>query len=471
LPGQVTGVSATDGTHTDKVTVTWTKSTGATGYKVYEGVNLLATLGDVATYDDVTASVPTITSGSAAAGDGTAAAHVALSLSGASANNGASRTYKVVAFNATGDSEDSPTDTGYRGAGSLTCQWQRSAADSDADYSNISGATNSTYNDTGAPIYTVNAPTSVSVSAPSASVLSTTFSGASVTAGAGRYYRCVLNATGASGQISTSNRGYRNDTIATANGYEVFSDTNSGGAYSISEGITSVSPFDDTGLSINTRKYYKVKAMSTAGTWSSLSTAYDGKYTLPLLTIAFVGTNSVVISWPSPFTGFVLQQNPNLTTTSWSNSSGTVNDDGIVKSVTNHLSTNHMFFRLTSSGLKCAYANVFDRNGVQMLTANGLNNDNGFLSSTSIFAYGRIYLQCPTPGAVIHFQFENPYGVDSAAVLTGGSIIDSYSAYIYTAGSVMPVFTGPSYIFLKVWVTAAGYADGDILTVYILGHS
>ena len=300
LPGQATVVSATDGTYTDKVVVTWTNSTGATGYRVYEGTNVLATLGDVATYNDVTAPAPTITPGASAASDGTAAAYVALSLSGASANNGTPRTYKVVAFNTYGDGDDSSTDTGYRGVGSLTYQWQESAADTNVDYSNISGATNSTCNDTNAPIYTVNAPTSISVSASSTNVLSITFSGASVTAGAGRYYQCILDATGASEQTSTSNRGYRNDTITAPDCYEVFSDTSPGGAYSTSEGTTSASPFDDTDLSANTRKYYKIKAMSTASTPSSLPIVYDGKYTLAPtptnLTATAISYNSITMT-------------------------------------------------------------------------------------------------------------------------------------------------------------------------------
>jgi hypothetical protein len=279
-PAAPTSVAATDGTDTDKVTVTWAQSTGATGYKVYEGTNLLDTLGDVATYDDTAASAPTITPGSTVATDGSVAAHTALSLSGASANVGATRTYKVVAFNGTGDSADSATDTGYRGVGTLTYQWQRSAGDSDANYSNIDGATASTYNDTSAPAYAVNAPTAVAVTAQSSSVLRVTFSGASITDGAGRYYKCLLDATGAAQQLSTSNRGYRDDALAPTDGYEVFSDTSAGGAYATSEGTTDTSPFDDTGLSANTRKYYKVRARSVAGTWSTLSTAYDGEYTL-----------------------------------------------------------------------------------------------------------------------------------------------------------------------------------------------
>lgn len=179
-PAAPTGVAATDGTYTDKVTITWTKSTGATNYNVWRDSTDLGAAGDVATFDDTGAAAPTITPGSAVASDGTSTVQVDLSLSGASANNGTTYTYKVVASNATGNSVDSATDTGYRGVGSLTYQWQRSAADSDASYSDISGATTANYNDTGAPAD-----------------------------GSGRYYKVVENATGATQQISTADRGYR----------------------------------------------------------------------------------------------------------------------------------------------------------------------------------------------------------------------------------------------------------------------
>ncbi len=178
-PAAPANVAATDGAHTDKVVITWTKSTGATGYQVYRDDTPLGWLGDVATFNDTGAGAPTITPGAAAASDGLYADKVALSLSGQSANNGATHTYKVRARNATGESVDSGTNTGYRGVGSLTYQWQRSAADSDADYSNIPGATTASYDDTGAPKT------------------------------GGRYYRCVENATGATQQISSSDRGYR----------------------------------------------------------------------------------------------------------------------------------------------------------------------------------------------------------------------------------------------------------------------
>ena len=181
-PAAPINVFASDGSSTAVVTVTWTKSTGATTYDIYRNGALIDSVGDVATYDDSTAAAPTITAGASVASDGTYSGYVALSLSGTSANNGTTYTYGVIATNATGDSVLSVTNTGYRGVGALTYQWQRSAADSDAAYSNITGATTAAYNDTAAP-----------------------------EDGDGRYYKCTLNATGASQQISAANRGYRGE--------------------------------------------------------------------------------------------------------------------------------------------------------------------------------------------------------------------------------------------------------------------
>lgn len=133
-----------------------------------------------ATYDDSAAAAGVITPGTATATDGTEEAYVTLSLAGESVANGATRTYKVVAYNAGGNSADSGTNTGYRGVGALTLQWQRSSGDSDADYSNIAAATTDPYNDTGAPEN-----------------------------GDGRYFKCVEDATGTSQATSTADRGYR----------------------------------------------------------------------------------------------------------------------------------------------------------------------------------------------------------------------------------------------------------------------
>lgn len=179
-PSPPTNVSATDGTYTDKVVVTWTKSTGATGYKVYRGDTLVATLGDVATYSDTDATAPTITAGAAAASDGTSGDHVELTISGHSASSGASVSYTVVATNSYGSSSASSAATGYRSVGSLSYQWQRSAADSNASFSDISGGTTATYYDTAAP-----------------------------EEGVGRFFRCALSADGAATVYSSADRGYR----------------------------------------------------------------------------------------------------------------------------------------------------------------------------------------------------------------------------------------------------------------------
>lgn len=163
-----------------KVVLTWTKSTGAVEYEIYRDGGLLDTLGDVATYDDTNTDAPVITPGAAVASDGTKVAYVVLSLSGSSIANGTSYIYKIKALNALGSSGFSETDTGYRAASPLTYQWQRSAGDSDADYSNIDGAVNATYNDTECP------PDAI-----------------------GRYYKCILSAIDSIAQTSSADRGYR----------------------------------------------------------------------------------------------------------------------------------------------------------------------------------------------------------------------------------------------------------------------
>ena len=67
--------------------------------------------------------------------------------------------------------------------------------------------------------------------------------------------------------------------------------------------------------------------------------------TPPTLSIALTN-DSKVVSWPSPSTGFILQQNTNLGTTNWIDSTLLVNDNGIIKSVTNLATSGNLFFRL-----------------------------------------------------------------------------------------------------------------------------
>ena len=66
----------------------------------------------------------------------------------------------------------------------------------------------------------------------------------------------------------------------------------------------------------------------------------------PLLTTTVTGPNTVVVSWPAPSTGFVLQTNSNLATTNWGNFSGTIFDIGANRNVTNKPLTGNLYFRL-----------------------------------------------------------------------------------------------------------------------------
>lgn len=67
----------------------------------------------------------------------------------------------------------------------------------------------------------------------------------------------------------------------------------------------------------------------------------------PSLIIELSGAN-VVLSWPSPSTGFVLQQTDSLDLLpiSWANAGGSVSDDGVTRRVTIPHNVAHRFYRL-----------------------------------------------------------------------------------------------------------------------------
>ena len=65
----------------------------------------------------------------------------------------------------------------------------------------------------------------------------------------------------------------------------------------------------------------------------------------PQLTFGLTG-NKLKISWPYPSTGWTLRQNPDLTTTNWTPSSG-IGNDGTNNSITITPSQGSMFFRLS----------------------------------------------------------------------------------------------------------------------------
>jgi hypothetical protein len=67
----------------------------------------------------------------------------------------------------------------------------------------------------------------------------------------------------------------------------------------------------------------------------------------PLLSIARTTTNTVVVFWPSPSTGFVLQHNTNsVASINWSNAPGTIQDDGTTRTLIVDPPTGNRFYRL-----------------------------------------------------------------------------------------------------------------------------
>lgn len=206
-------LSATSGDHTDRVVLSWDEPSVADGatysysvVAVYDGVagaesssdtgwrapypvltyelqidgSGWSDIGPDLSYDDTEAPAGVVNGGEAAATDGEFAGHVTVELAGADALPGAQRDYQVRAVSAAGTGAESSEVPGNRGVGSLSIQWQRSADDSDDDYSDIPGAVSTTYDDDGAP--------------PD---------------GSGRYYRAFAVADGAASQNSTAARGFR----------------------------------------------------------------------------------------------------------------------------------------------------------------------------------------------------------------------------------------------------------------------
>jgi hypothetical protein len=148
----------------------WQRSSNGSTYTDISGVTGTSTADTVATG----ASKPTITGGSTTSSYDDYTDKVALSISGEKTNT-ITRYYRC---HLVGDTQYATADTGYISVGSLTYQWQVSDGDSDASYSNITGATTITYNYSNAP-------------------------------SDARYYRCKLDATGADTNYSAVMRGRR----------------------------------------------------------------------------------------------------------------------------------------------------------------------------------------------------------------------------------------------------------------------
>jgi hypothetical protein len=65
----------------------------------------------------------------------------------------------------------------------------------------------------------------------------------------------------------------------------------------------------------------------------------------PQLSVSVSGQN-VIISWPSPSTGFTLEQNTSLDPATWEAAQQTVNDNGTIMSIVAPAPAGNMFYRL-----------------------------------------------------------------------------------------------------------------------------
>jgi hypothetical protein len=83
----------------------------------------------------------------------------------------------------------------------------------------------------------------------------------------------------------------------------------------------------------------------TGGFWSLLSVVQTPGS--PLLSIAMTPTNTAMIFWPSPSTGFSLQQNTNsVSSLNWSNVVATPADNGTIRYIIVNPPTGNRFYRL-----------------------------------------------------------------------------------------------------------------------------
>jgi hypothetical protein len=81
----------------------------------------------------------------------------------------------------------------------------------------------------------------------------------------------------------------------------------------------------------------------TGGFWALYAVQTPGA---PVLHIFLTGTNTAVVAWPAPSTGYVLQQNTNLVSTAWLGVTNSVNVVGSENQVIISPPAGNRYFRL-----------------------------------------------------------------------------------------------------------------------------
>ena len=274
VPLEPSGVSASDGTYTDKVRITWDSVSGADSYKVYRATSFSG--------EKTLIGSPTSTS-----------------FDDTSASAGTTYYYWVKAVNSCGESQYSSYNTGYRGLCAVPTAPSGVSA-SDGTYTNkvmvtwdsVSGA--DSYK-----VYRATSPNGAKTHIGSMGT-STYYNDYSASVGTTYYYWVkAVNSCGES-QYSADDTGYRAcdvpptpsgvsasdgtytdkvritwDPVSGADSYKVYRATSSGGVKTLIGSPTSTS-FDDTSASIGTTYYYWVKAVNSCG--ESQYSSYDTGY-------------------------------------------------------------------------------------------------------------------------------------------------------------------------------------------------
>jgi hypothetical protein len=111
--------------------------------------------------------------------------------------------------------------------------------------------------------------------------------------------------------------------------------TSTGGVYSVSGtiGQPDASPMSGGNFTLQGGFWGIISAVQTTGA--------------PLLSIARTTTNTVAVFWPSPSTGWTLQQNTNsVSSVNWSNVVSGIQDDGTTKTLIVNPPSGNRFYRL-----------------------------------------------------------------------------------------------------------------------------
>jgi hypothetical protein len=111
--------------------------------------------------------------------------------------------------------------------------------------------------------------------------------------------------------------------------------TSTGGVYSVSGTIGQ----PEAGSALSGGNY-----SVTGGFWSHIAVVQTPG--APLLTITLTTTNTALVSWASPSTGWSLQQNNDLSTANWVAGPSPV-DNGVIKYVIVNPPSGNRFYRLT----------------------------------------------------------------------------------------------------------------------------